>query len=82
MNDAVRVAFLVFFASHIPITLIMDGQAVLPSSLYPSSLQQLYAWYCVTFDDTLMMEKPLWLKSMICCELIFQVPFFVWAVCT
>jgi hypothetical protein len=24
-----------FFASHIPITLLMDGQALLPSSLFP-----------------------------------------------
>jgi hypothetical protein len=44
-----RIAFLLFFASHIPITLLIDGQAFFRRSLYPQGFQDVVDWYAVTF---------------------------------
>ena len=72
---------LIFFGSHIPITLFVDGQALLPSYLYswgPSSMLQ---WYASWSKDILMTpgKHPLWFQSIIFFELVLQVPFFFWA---
>ena len=32
MNALTRISLIVFFASHIPITMMVDGQAILPES--------------------------------------------------
>ncbi|EDQ89608.1 uncharacterized protein MONBRDRAFT_25127 [Monosiga brevicollis MX1] len=68
-----------FFASHIPITLLMDSQAILPPSLVPGSISSLQRFYVETFQDPLMANPPVWFKSMVTCELLIQLPFFFWA---
>lgn len=80
MQGATRMSFLMFFASHIPITLLVDSQAVLPRSLYPDSLVDLVSWYAESFHDPLMMDPPVWFSAIVACELLFQLPFFVVAV--
>ena len=94
-------SFLIFFISHIPITLLVDGQGAF-SHLYPNFLRRIVAWYTTVFGDVLMkaptatMEdedqddlttpttvscpKNWWFQSIICCELLFQVPFFFIAI--
>ena len=44
-----RIAFLIFFASHIPITLLVDGQAFFSRSFYPQVLQDVVDLYAATF---------------------------------
>ena len=82
LSGATRTAFLAFFASHIPITLLVDGQAFLPRSIYPSAITDVLDWYTTTFADTLM--KPphydVWFSSVVACEILFQLPFFFYAV--
>uniref|UniRef100_A0A2K5PHV3 Transmembrane protein 97 n=1 Tax=Cebus imitator TaxID=2715852 RepID=A0A2K5PHV3_CEBIM len=56
------------FLTHIPITLFMGLQAVLP--------RELYQWYAKEFKDPLLQEPPAWFKSFLFCELVFQLPFF------
>ena len=74
-------AFLLFFASHIPITFIMDAQVILPFT--PQILSEMRLWYTTTYKDTLMTEPyDLFLKSFVYCEVFFQVPFFIYAVRT
>ena len=81
LTGGTRVAFLCFFASHIPITLFIDGQAALPHYIYPRIVQDLLDWYTGTFKDHLMSRPhDLWFTSIVTCELIFQVPFFFYAV--
>jgi len=53
-----RIAFLLFFSSHIPITLLVDGQAFFRRSFYPQALQDVVDWYAVTF------------KVRVCCLLL------------
>jgi EXPERA (EXPanded EBP superfamily) len=74
-----RMAFLIFFISHIPITVMIDGQGLL-SKLYPQILVNVVRWYSRHFGDVLMGQAPsaetVWFSSVICCELLFQLPFF------
>lgn len=83
MQGTWRTAFLIFFISHIPITVLIDGQAVF-SPFYPRILQRLVAWYADAFGDGLMGKAPslelTWFSSIVCAELLFQLPFFFVAV--
>lgn len=74
-------AFLAFFASHIPATLIIDSQALLPATLYPAAVRDLLKWYTTTFKDSVMTPPyDIWLRSIIAAEVILQLPFFFVAV--
>ncbi len=75
MNEILRITFLGYFITHIPITLSLDLQALF-GPYYPPQLQALCAWYCATFKDQLMLHQPAWFKSFIVAELLFQLPFF------
>jgi hypothetical protein len=75
MNSFLRVIFLIYFITHIPITLSLDLQVIL-GEFYPDSLKALATWYVETYNDQLILLKPVWLKSFIWAELLFQTPFF------
>jgi hypothetical protein len=75
MNSLLRITFLGYFITHIPITLCLDLQ-VLFGQHYPPNLQQLFSWYTSTYKDQLLIHKPAWLQSFIWAELLFQLPFF------
>lgn len=75
MNGVLRAVFLVYFISHIPITICVDLQALFGAH-YPEVLRNLFAWYLSTYHDFLMETAPIWLKSIIWIELCFQLPFF------
>ncbi|NWI12953.1 SGMR2 protein, partial [Crypturellus soui] len=68
--------FALYFLSHIPITVLIDLQPLLPGGLYPESLTELLQWYAVTFRDPMMLQPPEWFKSFIFCEAFLQLPFF------
>lgn len=72
--------FFFYFLSHIPITIFVDSQAVIPKEFYPQPCQDMISWYCRSFKDPMMVEPPGWFKSFCVCELIFQLPFFFPAV--
>jgi hypothetical protein len=78
LTGKTRKTLLLFFASHIPITLCMDIQAVF-GAYYPMLLRNVSAWYVDTFQDPLMRDAPIWFQSLLVCELLLQVPFFVTA---
>ncbi|XP_005327864.3 sigma intracellular receptor 2 [Ictidomys tridecemlineatus] len=65
-----------YFLSHIPITLFLDLQVVLPRQLYSVKLRNLLAWYAEEFKDPLIQSTPVWFQSFVFCELLFQLPFF------
>jgi hypothetical protein len=75
MNETLRIIFLIYFLTHIPVTLILDLQAIFVEQ-YPDTLQIVYTWYISTYNDLLIARRPLWLKSFIWAELLFQMPFF------
>ncbi|KAM6164394.1 sigma intracellular receptor 2 [Rhynchocyon petersi] len=65
-----------YFLSHIPITLLIDLQGLLPRELYPAELRNLLQWYIKEFKDPLLQYPQAWFKSFLFCELVFQLPFF------
>lgn len=75
MNSILRAIFLIYFITHIPITLSLDLQ-VLFGEYYPETFQKLAEWYIATYNDQLIQNKPVWLKSFIWAEFLFQTPFF------
>ncbi|XP_075627901.1 sigma intracellular receptor 2 [Balearica regulorum gibbericeps] len=68
--------FALYFLSHIPVTLLIDLQALLPAGLHPQGLTELLQWYVTTFRDPLMLQPPEWFKAFIYCEAFLQLPFF------
>lgn len=71
-----EIIFFLYFASHIPITLFIDLQALLPGHVFPQPLRDLLKWYAAEFKDPMMMDPPHWFKSFIYCEAVLQMPFF------
>jgi hypothetical protein len=81
LTGATRLAFLAFFSSHVPITLLMNGQTVLPEALFPAALRGILPFYSSQFNDTLMAPPfDSWFQSFVVCEVLLQVPFFIYAV--
>ncbi|OAD68366.1 hypothetical protein PHYBLDRAFT_32988 [Phycomyces blakesleeanus NRRL 1555(-)] len=72
--------FFTYFATHIPITALIDLQSIYPSFLVPSFLKNVVAWYLEQFKDPIMAgpAKP-WFLSFILCEAFIQLPFFFYA---
>jgi hypothetical protein len=82
-TGATRMAFLIFFGSHIPISIFVDSQALLPEWLYPSFLKDLLDFYAGFVQDPLMTRPDFggpWFHALIACELRIQLPFFFVAV--
>ncbi|KAJ7309051.1 hypothetical protein JRQ81_008342 [Phrynocephalus forsythii] len=78
MGSATRAlewVFALYFLTHIPITVFIDLQALLPD-FYPTALRQLLTWYTAAFKDPLMVDPPPWFQSFIYCECFLQLPFF------
>lgn len=79
LEGTTRRSIFFFCASHIIFTTMLDGQSI-AQPLYPQPLQDLSNWYVQNFQDPLMSAAPgelLWFQSLICCELLVQLPFFV-----
>ncbi|XP_030009027.1 sigma intracellular receptor 2 [Sphaeramia orbicularis] len=71
-----EVIYFLYFASHIPITLCIDLQALLPAQVYPQWLKYLVQWYAGAFRDPMVVAPPAWFGSFIVCEALLQLPFF------
>jgi len=74
---AFELASWAFFASHVPITLLVDAQAVLPRALYewgPRRVLELYVGW--SRDPLMRLPAQAWFRSIICAELALQLPFF------
>ena len=76
INSTFRTIACVFFATHIPATILMDSQALLPPSIVPSLARELLDFHVRANHDPLMEHQPVWFKSLILFELLFQLPFF------
>jgi hypothetical protein len=59
MNKFLRWIFLVYFITHIPITIFIDLQGAF-GQFYPAFLRNLVLWYVREFGDFLMGSSPPW----------------------
>ena len=76
VSETFRTVVLVFLGTHIPATLMMDSQALLPPAIVPGFMKSLLQFHVDTNADPLMANPPTWFKSFILFELLFQLPFF------
>lgn len=66
----------VWFLVHIPITMFIDAQIVLPAYLFPTTAVQLCDWYVGNAFDPLVRAAPAWFRGLVWCEVLLQLPFF------
>lgn len=76
INSTFRAIACVFFLTHIPASILMDSQAILPPAIVPEFAKALLKFHVDTNHDPLMAQQPTWFKSFILFELFFQLPFF------
>ncbi|KAJ2519070.1 Transmembrane protein 97 [Coemansia sp. RSA 1939] len=80
--------FLAYFISHIPITLTVDVQPLLPADIIPRQLLALNDLLTRQLRDPFMVLDSngdrngglAWFRSLLVCELVMQLPFFFYAV--
>jgi hypothetical protein len=84
LEGKTRLAMLIFSASHILFSFVVDFQAILSKAWIPSILQAFLSWYAKTLNDPFFIDPRkdnlLWFRSLVFCEMTFQVPFFIAAV--
>ena len=83
ISNTARLIYLVYFVTHIPITMCVDLQGLFPGFYEGTPLAGLLDWYVATYNDVLMEgarsgDMP-WFKSFLFCEALFQLPFFFYA---
>jgi hypothetical protein len=66
----------VWFTLHIPITMLVDAQIVLPRASFPTVAVELADWYVHLTKDPFVRATPAFIRSLVWCELLFQLPFF------
>lgn len=66
----------IFFLTHIPITIFIDSQAVLPKEWYANRAVIMLDWYLGTYGDPLIKINPPWFRVLVWNELLLQLPFF------
>jgi len=78
--------YFIFFVTHIPVTLLIDCQAIWPKQIVPKTLQALPPWYVGMSGDPILggvmgingnESAFAWLRSFIYLEALFQLPVFV-----
>ena len=68
---------ILFFAIHIPTTLLVDAQAVIPRQYFPAFARTMLDDFIERTRDPLMSEpREPWFLSLIWTEVLFQLPFF------
>mmetsp|Transcript_60288 Transcript_60288/g.191527 ORF Transcript_60288/g.191527 Transcript_60288/m.191527 type:complete len:180 (+) Transcript_60288:173-712(+) len=65
-----------FFALHIPITVFLDSQSVVPRKFFPKVALDLIAYHVQELKDPLVATNPPWFVALVWCELCIQLPFF------
>nr|XP_057902767.1 sigma intracellular receptor 2 [Doryrhamphus excisus] len=71
-----EILFFLYFVSHIPITLLIDLQLILPGYLYSQTLKDVVSGYAEKFNDAMVLDPPEWFKTFVFCEALLQTPFF------
>lgn len=68
-----------YFLVHLPITVFMDATFVIPTEYQLPIQKQLSLFHIQQNKHFLAVEAPLWVRLFVIWELVFQLPFFVYA---
>uniref|UniRef100_A0A7R9VI65 EXPERA domain-containing protein n=1 Tax=Chlamydomonas euryale TaxID=1486919 RepID=A0A7R9VI65_9CHLO len=67
---------LFYFILHIPTTVLVDSQSVIPQEYFPPFLIEMLQWHIKTNGDFLVDTNPPWFVALVCGEVFLQLPFF------
>lgn len=74
-------AYLLFFATHIPIIFLVDTVPLQPTWLQTDLSNRLREYYVATYRDKFFdVPTPVWFQTFIWMELMYHVPLSLWAV--
>ncbi|KAI0032295.1 transmembrane protein 6/97 [Vararia minispora EC-137] len=82
----VDLLYVLYFLMHIPVTLLIDCQALYPRYLLPSAISSIPEWYVGFSGDPLISgamgytgspSEFAWFKSFLMLEITFQLPLFI-----
>ncbi|EGW30081.1 uncharacterized protein SPAPADRAFT_57543 [Spathaspora passalidarum NRRL Y-27907] len=68
--------FLIYFISHIPITIFMDSTIIVPKEYQLELSKTLLDFHISANKDILLIHSPTWFKLFGVVELVFQLPLF------
>lgn len=60
--------------------LCVDLAPLYPPALRPRALDDLRSWYIATYKDQFFTDPPAWFGVYVWMEVVFHVPFSLWAV--
>ena len=80
ISELARKVFLTYFVTHIPATMLIDARRQHHLRVVPTFARNALPWHISTNNDVLMAHQPAWLRSLVMCELVFQLPFFFVAI--
>ncbi|GBF96209.1 hypothetical protein Rsub_08754 [Raphidocelis subcapitata] len=72
-----------WFIIHIPTTLLIDIQSILPPEMakdFPQFAKDLLQWHIKNNGDHLVRDNPVWFVTFVWCEVCLQLPFFFLAI--
>lgn len=74
-------AYLLFFATHLPIIFLVDTVPLQPTWLQTDLSARLREYYVATYRDKFFeAPTPVWFQAFIWMELMYHVPLSLWAV--
>lgn len=77
-SSYIRYFCILFFAVHIPTTILVDAQAVFPRHHFPAFARTMLDDFIHRSGDPLMSEpREGWFLSLIWTEIVIQLPFFL-----
>ncbi|CZR62660.1 related to integral membrane protein [Phialocephala subalpina] len=72
--------YFIHFCMSIPIMFLMDLQALYPPSLVPAFMENLKSFYINTYNDQFFINTPLFFKTFMWTEILYQAPVSLWAI--
>ncbi|KAJ1926702.1 Transmembrane protein 97 [Tieghemiomyces parasiticus] len=86
LDRPLDLAFFIYFVVHIPTTIFIDSQILLPSAYVPAALNGLIRFWIdlsgdpfIQLDGLGLVPGNVWFQTFVACELLIQLPFFFYA---
>lgn len=68
-----------YFLIHTPITILIDSTFAIPVEYQFEIQKKIHDFHVTSNKDFLGVNSPLWMKTFVVWELLFQLPFFIYA---
>ncbi|KIW06002.1 hypothetical protein, variant 1 [Verruconis gallopava] len=72
--------YLIFFAIHIPVVILVDSYILWPPARIPAFMTNLRQFYIATYKDIFFINPPAWFHLYVRMEAVYHLPISAWAV--